>query len=185
MKRYDVTYMGYLEYIHMYWWHSSIFMNNLRGIMGGATFCEQCWTMGCEKRLEFKQDRRSPCHYHTLGQINSCQWDITRGILAVEKYSATVNIQTQMAPNIKFKWSKIPSDRYLQLPNGKIATSPKIYLQISSCSWWNLETDLTKVLMIWKYMYYFLLGTGHWVVDCWQRHDISKFTPRLEGAEAK
>ena len=56
----------------------------------------------------------------------------------------TVFIQhPQFVQNIKFKSGKIFSDRYLQLPNGKIVTQ-QIYLQIPSCGYSKPRDRLDK-----------------------------------------
>ena len=99
--------------------------------MGAATFCEQ-W--GVKRDWNLNRIDAPHAIITPLVRLTRVSETLLVKSLLLKKYLATVNIQTQMAPNIKFKWSKIPSDRYLQLPNGKIATSPKIYLQISSCS---------------------------------------------------
>ena len=64
-----------------------------------------------------------------------------------------------MVPNIKFKWSKITSDRFVQLPNGKIATSTKyifrsqVAVEVKYRSFENTCTSFHQ------------LGTGQWTAD--------------------
>ena len=111
--------------------------------------------MGCEKRLEFKQDRGSPFHYHTLGQINSCQWDITLGILVDEKDLAnTVNIQPQVVQNIKSNpiqikqnilWQIFTASKWQNCNTAKYISRSQVAVTA------NPETDLTNIEIVWKY----------------------------------
>ena len=113
--------------------------------------CHFLWTMGCEKRLEFKQNRRSPCHYHTVGKINSCQWDISRWRCKSGRCRLP-NKDQQRVPNMKLKSSKISSDRflfkadfYLKLHNSKIVTSPNTSPDLKGAVKTSIGNDFCKI----------------------------------------
>ena len=155
--------------IHMYGWHSSIFMNNLWGIMAAATFCEQRG----EKR-DWNLNRIDAPH-PIITPLNSCLSDITRGIFFDGTYlGGAVNIKRQNAktvPNIKFKSSKISSDRYLQLQNGEIVTStntpPKLQLLLNQEQTWQKSAHKTVTSIESIHVLLFALGTCRLLTKTW------------------
>ena len=124
--------------IHMYGWHSSIFMNNLWGIMAAATFCEQRG----EKR-DWNLNRIDAPH-PIITPLNSCLSDITRGILFDGKdVAGGVNIKRQNGAKYKiqikqnFLWQIFTASKWRNCNIHKYASKVAVAVKPG--------TDLTKI----------------------------------------